>query len=204
VCGRTQNTDSHLCIKCPCDLVGWRGDLAKVASWWRLGPGRAEGVSVAGGGPRARRKSSGVDCTCPRLGSGEAWSRPSNGPILDLVAPIRPLQLCADGGYQLRFRSLEGTPNYGPRQISLSILKQLEQKFLNGSPILQYCMHTTSCWWTWSNKMLKCLKDRERWLKGVNESLIYFSFVFGYCSNQNPKALSHTKTSWEVHTSNGD
>jgi hypothetical protein len=26
------------------------------------------------------------------------------------------LQLCAEGGYQLRFRSLEGTPNYGPRQ----------------------------------------------------------------------------------------
>jgi hypothetical protein len=23
----------HLCIKCPYDLVGWRGDLAKVASW---------------------------------------------------------------------------------------------------------------------------------------------------------------------------
>jgi hypothetical protein len=23
----------HLCIKCPCDLVGWRGDIAKVASW---------------------------------------------------------------------------------------------------------------------------------------------------------------------------
>jgi hypothetical protein len=23
----------HLCIKCPCDLVGWHGDLAKVASW---------------------------------------------------------------------------------------------------------------------------------------------------------------------------
>jgi hypothetical protein len=22
----------HLCIKCPCDLVGWRGELAKVAS----------------------------------------------------------------------------------------------------------------------------------------------------------------------------
>jgi hypothetical protein len=40
----------HLCIKCPCDLVGWRGDLAKVASWRRLGLGRAEGVSVAGGG----------------------------------------------------------------------------------------------------------------------------------------------------------
>jgi hypothetical protein len=23
----------HLCIKCSCDLVGWRGDLAWVASW---------------------------------------------------------------------------------------------------------------------------------------------------------------------------
>jgi hypothetical protein len=38
-----------------------------------------------------------------------------NGLIPDLIAPIRPLQLCADGGYQLRIRSLEGTPNYGPR-----------------------------------------------------------------------------------------
>jgi hypothetical protein len=73
-------------------------------------------VSVAVGGPRARRKPSRVGCPCPRLGSGEARSRPLNGPILDLIAPIRPLQVCADGGYQLRFRSLEGTPNYGPRQ----------------------------------------------------------------------------------------
>jgi hypothetical protein len=32
--------------------------------------------------------------------------------------PIRPLQLYADGGYQLRIRRLEGTPNYGPRQMS--------------------------------------------------------------------------------------
>jgi hypothetical protein len=79
-------------------------------------------VSVAGGGPRARRKSSGVGCPCPRLGSGEARSRPLNGPILDLIAPIRPLQLCADGGYQLRFRSLEGTPNYGPRQLYICII----------------------------------------------------------------------------------
>jgi hypothetical protein len=23
----------QLCIKCPCDLVGWRGGLDKVASW---------------------------------------------------------------------------------------------------------------------------------------------------------------------------
>jgi hypothetical protein len=59
-------------------------------------------VSVAGGGPRARRKSSGVGYPCPRLGSGEARSCPLSGPILDLIAPIRPLQLCADGGYQLR------------------------------------------------------------------------------------------------------
>jgi hypothetical protein len=28
------------------------------------------------------------------------------------------LQLYADGGYQLRIRRLEGTPNYGPRQPS--------------------------------------------------------------------------------------
>jgi hypothetical protein len=92
----------HLCIKCSYDTVGRRGDLAKVASWRRLGLGRAEGVSVAGGGPRARRKSSGVGCPCPRLESGEARSYPLSGPILDLIAPIRPLQLCADGGYQLR------------------------------------------------------------------------------------------------------
>jgi hypothetical protein len=92
----------HLCIKCSCDTVGRRGDFAKVASWRRLGLGRAEGVSVAGGGPRARRKSSGVGCPCPRLGSGEARLYPLSGPILDLIAPIRPLQLCADGGYQLR------------------------------------------------------------------------------------------------------
>jgi hypothetical protein len=91
----------HLCIKCSCDSVGRRGDRAKVASWRRLGLGRAEGVSAAGGGPWARRKSSGVGCPCPRLGSGEARSCPLSGPILDLIAPIRPLQLCADGGYQL-------------------------------------------------------------------------------------------------------
>jgi hypothetical protein len=37
--------------------------------------------------------------------------------IPDSIEPIRPLQLYADGGYQLRIRRLEGTPNYGPRQI---------------------------------------------------------------------------------------
>jgi hypothetical protein len=35
------------CIKCSCDTVDWRGDLAQVASLRRLGLGRAEGVSVA-------------------------------------------------------------------------------------------------------------------------------------------------------------
>jgi hypothetical protein len=62
----------RLCIKCPCDLVGWRGDLSKVASWRRLSLGRAGSLFVAEGGPRARRRSSGVGCPCPRLGSGEA------------------------------------------------------------------------------------------------------------------------------------
>jgi hypothetical protein len=99
----------HLCIKCSCDTVGRRGDLAKAASWRRLGLGRAEGVSIAGGGPQARRKSSGVGCPCPRLGSGEARSCPFSGPSLDLIAPIRPLQLCANGGYQLRLGVL-GVP----------------------------------------------------------------------------------------------
>ena len=48
---------------------------------------------------------------------------------LTLVAPIRPLQLCADGGYQLRFRSLEGTPNYGPRQkYTQDLLKRFGMK----------------------------------------------------------------------------
>jgi hypothetical protein len=72
-------------------------------------------VSAVGGGPRARRKSSGVGCPCPRLGSGEAQSSRSYGLIPDLIALIKPLQLYANGGYQLRIRRLEGTPNYGPR-----------------------------------------------------------------------------------------
>jgi hypothetical protein len=48
------------------------------------------------------------------------------------------LQLCADGGYQLRIRSLEGTPNYGPRQkaieiinIAESIVDEVVNKLLN-------------------------------------------------------------------------
>jgi hypothetical protein len=99
----------HLCIKCSCDMVDRRGDRAKVASWRRLGLGRAEGVSVARGGPRARRESSGVGCPCPRLGSGEARSCPLSGPNLGLIAPHQAFQLCADGGYQLRLGVL-GVP----------------------------------------------------------------------------------------------
>jgi hypothetical protein len=80
------------------------------------------------GGPRARRRFSGVGFPCLRLGSGEARSCPLNGPILDLIAPIRPLQLCADGGYQLRFRGLEGTPNYGPRHLRQALLPGLRHE----------------------------------------------------------------------------
>jgi hypothetical protein len=50
------------------------------------------------------------------------WARARRDRVPDLVAPIRPLQLCADGGYQLRIRSLEGTPNYGPRQLLKRLL----------------------------------------------------------------------------------
>jgi hypothetical protein len=93
-----------------------------VAMWPRLllGEDWASGKPIVcpllDGGPRARHRFFGVGFPCPRLGLGEARSCPLNGPILDLIAPIRPLQLCADGGYQLRFRGLEGTPNYGPQQ----------------------------------------------------------------------------------------
>jgi hypothetical protein len=62
----------HLCIKCSCDLVGRCDDLVRVASWRRQGLGRAGNTFAAGGGPRARRRSSGVGCPCPRPGSGEA------------------------------------------------------------------------------------------------------------------------------------
>jgi hypothetical protein len=93
-------------------------------------------VSAVNGGPRARRKSLEVGCPCPRLGSGEALSSHSYGLIPDLIAPIRPLQLYADGGHQLRIRRLEGTPNYGPRQIRIKYNEQHEQ--LNMLLLLNY------------------------------------------------------------------
>jgi hypothetical protein len=43
---RQDKVSGDPCIKCSCDTVGQRGDLAKVASRRRLGLGRAEGVFV--------------------------------------------------------------------------------------------------------------------------------------------------------------
>jgi hypothetical protein len=94
-----------------------------VATWSRLllgedwASGEPKVCPLLEGGPRARRESSGVGRPCPRLGSGEARSCPLSGPSLDLIAPIRPLQLCADGWLPAEIRSLGGTPNYGPRQL---------------------------------------------------------------------------------------
>jgi hypothetical protein len=72
-----------------------------------------------------RRESSGVGCPCPRLSSGEARSCPLGGPSHYLIAPIRPLQLCADGGYQLRLGVL-GVPLIMVPDNSISSLKSLD------------------------------------------------------------------------------
>jgi hypothetical protein len=45
------------------------------------------------------------------------------------------LQLYADGGYQLRIRSLEGTPNYGPRQESSASSSKKIARITNGDVI---------------------------------------------------------------------
>jgi hypothetical protein len=47
---RQDKVSDDPCIECSCDTVGWRGDLAKVASprsLPELGLGRVEGVPVA-------------------------------------------------------------------------------------------------------------------------------------------------------------
>ena len=136
----------HLCIKCSCDLVGQCGDLVRVASWRRQGLGRAGNMFAAGGGPRARRKSSGVGCPCPRLGSGEARSCPLSGSSLDLIAPIRPLQLCADGGYQLRLGVLGVplimVPDSSPRASKgvLALAWRLSSHFFARGPAFLGCI----------------------------------------------------------------
>jgi hypothetical protein len=99
----------HLCVKCSCNLVSRRGDLVRVASKRSQGLGRAGGVSAV------KRGASGeTEVSRGRLPLAEAGL--GRSVIPDLIVPIRPLQLYADGGYQLRIRRLEGTPNYGPRQ----------------------------------------------------------------------------------------
>jgi hypothetical protein len=110
------------CIKCSCDTVGWRGDLAKVASprsLPELSLGRVDGASVSWGDPRARRESSGVGCLCPRLGSGEARSCPLSGLSLDLNRAHQAFVALCWWGLPAEIRSLGGTSNYGPRQTSL-------------------------------------------------------------------------------------
>jgi hypothetical protein len=91
------------CIECSCDTVGWRGDLAKVASprsLPELGLGRVEGAPVAWGGLRAGRESTWVYCSCPRMGSSKARSCPLSGRSLDLYCAHQAFAACADGGYQ--------------------------------------------------------------------------------------------------------
>jgi hypothetical protein len=69
----------HLCIKCSCDLVGRCGDLVRVASWRRQGLMRAGNTFAAGGGPRARRRSSGSAA----LVRGQARARRDRVPRMD-------------------------------------------------------------------------------------------------------------------------
>jgi hypothetical protein len=120
-----------------------------VATWPRLllgedwASGEPKVCPLLEGGPRARRKSSGVGCPCPRLGSGEARSCPLSGLILDLIAPIRPLQLCADGGYQLRLGVLRVplimVPDSSPRAskgVLILAWRLLPHFFARGSTFL--------------------------------------------------------------------
>jgi hypothetical protein len=82
-------------IECACDMVGWSGDLAKVASRRsppELGLGRAEGVPTAWGGPRARRNFVRDYSSRPRLSSGEARSRPLGRRSLDLNRAYQSLR----------------------------------------------------------------------------------------------------------------
>jgi hypothetical protein len=80
--------------ECFCDTIGWRGDLAKVASLWslpELGLGRVKGVPVAWGVPRVRR------VRVPWVDGALTWLRPSGSAA------------CVDGDYQPSLRVL-GVP----------------------------------------------------------------------------------------------
>jgi hypothetical protein len=71
-----------------------------------------------------RHESTWVYCSYPRLGSGEARSCPLSGRSFDMYCAHQAFAACADA----EFRSLGGTPNYGPRH-NLCLLKRLY--FLN-------------------------------------------------------------------------
>jgi hypothetical protein len=95
VCQDKASGDPH--IECAYDMVGWWGDLAKVASQRslpELGFGRVEGAPVARGGPRARREFVRDCCSRPRRSSGEARSRPLVDEALTWTAPISLCGLC--------------------------------------------------------------------------------------------------------------
>jgi hypothetical protein len=88
-----------LCEACP----SWASGESKVRPLLEETLGR--GVNLSWSTVPARGRAQGRRDRVPRVDRA-----------LIGIVPIRPLQLCADGGYQLRFRSLGGTPNYGPRQ----------------------------------------------------------------------------------------
>jgi hypothetical protein len=83
-----------------------------------------------------------------RLGRGEIVSL--SGPSLDLIAPIRPLQLCADGGYQLRLGVLGVplimVPDSSPRASKgvLILAWRLLSHFFAREPAFLGCV---SFWW---------------------------------------------------------
>jgi hypothetical protein len=103
-CGHFDPADWGTCVRIRCQAIlalnapairSVGGDLAKVASrrsLSELGFGRVEGAPVAWGGPRARREFVWDYCSRPRLGSGEARSRPLSRRNLDLNRAHQPLR----------------------------------------------------------------------------------------------------------------
>ena len=69
-----------------------------------------------------------------------------SGPSLDLIAPIRPLQLCADGGYQLRLGVLGVplimVPDSSPRASKgvLALAWRLSSHFFARGPAFLGCI----------------------------------------------------------------
>jgi hypothetical protein len=100
-------------------MVGWWGDLAKVASQRslpELGFGRDEGASVAWRGPRARREFVRDHYSRPRLARAGRDRVPWADEALTLIAPISLCSLCW-WWLPAEFRSVGGTPSYGTRQV---------------------------------------------------------------------------------------